>query len=390
MDRSGAQDASRSARVDASREPTQTSQKTPSHTADFYQSGDIDDTHSSAIDRIIALVQPSATNDPGRKSMDDRAAEQRDRTYLAVRRQLNALKCEKYDIGIRNRDGKMMTRTWSQDEVLKSVSWLKRENAKGADIYVRPAGDKNQGIILVDDLNQSQLKNMKSKGYEPANVVETSPQNYQAWVRLTDKRIDPTMATGISKGMAKTFGADPNSADWRHFGRLAGFTNQKPEHKTEQGRSPWVLCHESSGKQASRGQVIMESMFTRAKEMREENEQEQRRKQAVEAQQGTSKANPIRMYQNEFNSLRRAYGADMDLSRADFMICSKMLKVGYSKDQLIKTLEQTSPELRTRKASHENDYCTRTVDAAFANPQVQAHLKHQQETTKSKSADFSR
>jgi hypothetical protein len=190
--------------------------------------------------------------------------------------------------------------------------------------------------------------------------------------------------------MAKTFGADPNFADWHHFGRLAGFTNQKPEHKTEQGRRPWVLCHESSGKQASRGQVIMESMFTRAKEMREENEQEQRRKQAVEAQQGTSKANPIRMYQNEFNSLRRAYGADMDLSRADFMICSKMLKVGYSKDQLIKTLEQTSPELRTRKASHENDYCTRTVDAAFANPQVQAHLKHQQETTKSKSADFSR
>jgi len=264
------------------------------------------------------------------------------------------------------------------------VNWLKRENAKGAEIYIRPAGDKNQGIILVDDLNQSQIKTMKTKGYEPAAVVETSPQNHQAWIRMSDRPIDPDLATCISKAMSKHFGGDPNSADWRHFGRLAGFTNQKPEHKNSQGRSPWVLCHESNGKKSSQGENTVHTISQRMEEAQREKVQQTRIKQAVEAVHATSKSDPIRMYQNQFKTLRGRYGADMDLSRADYMICSNMAKLGFAKDQLIKTLEHASPELVTRKASHENDYCKRTVDAAFASPQVQDHLQQVQANTKSR------
>jgi hypothetical protein len=126
-----------------------------------------------------------------------------DRTYLAVRRHLEAMHCDHYEIGIRDRDGKMLIRNWSQDETLKSVAWLKRENAKGADIYVRPAGDKNQGLILVDDLNQATIARMKHDDYAPAAVVETSPLNYQAWVRLTNEPLAPELATAVSKAMAK-------------------------------------------------------------------------------------------------------------------------------------------------------------------------------------------
>ena len=36
------------------------------------------------------------------------------------------------------------------------------------------------------------------------------------------------------------FGGDRGSCDWRHFGRLAGFTNQKEERRLENGLHPFA------------------------------------------------------------------------------------------------------------------------------------------------------
>ena len=331
--------------------------------------------YGSAFDRILDLARP-ANRDQRGHDVAHTSDKRLDRTYLAVRRQLKALGAKLYDIGIKTAKG-MLSREWSMEQVLKHIPWLKRENAKGADIYVRPAGNKNQGMILVDDLNQRQIENMKSSGYEPAAVVETSPHNYQAWVKLTDQELSPQLATAISKGIARHFEADPNSADWRHFGRLAGFTNQKPEHTTATGRNPWVLCHEASGKQACKGEQTVETVGQRLKQLKAEMEKESRLKQAVEASGAVLNYDPIRMYQKQFKALYERYGADMDMSRADFMICISMAKQGFTSNQLQKTLEQASPELSIRKANHEQDYCQRTVKAVFEDPQVQAHLERQ-------------
>ena len=83
----------------------------------------------------------------------------------------------------------MLMRTWSKAETLQAMPWLKRENAKGADVYVRPAGETNAGLVLVDDLNRGQLARMKAAGLTTASVTETSPDNFQAWVRVHEKRL---------------------------------------------------------------------------------------------------------------------------------------------------------------------------------------------------------
>ena len=54
-----------------------------------------------------------------------------------------------------------------------------------------------------------------------------------------------------------------------------------------------------------------------------------------------------------------------------------MTKRGYIEKQLVDTLEKASPELPTRKAGHEQDYCQRTVRAVFKDPEVQQQLKGQ-------------
>jgi hypothetical protein len=300
-----------------------------------------------------------------------------DRTYLAVRRQLEAMGAEGYEIGIRDQQGRMMTRTWSKAEVLKSVGWLKRENAKGSDIYIRPAGEESQGLVLVDDISQANVHQMKTAGLEPAAVLETSPQNYQAWVRLSPGPLNPNVATMASKIIARRFDADPNSADWRHFGRLAGFTNRKPKHTTETGRNPWVLAHESSGKMATKGPELAQVAEKALIEHHARAERENRLEAARNASERVSRRDPTQEYQRQLKRLSARYGVDMDVSRADFMIVADMAKQGYSAQQLEQTLEQASPELPTRKAGHEQDYCQRTVRAAFNHPEVKQHLKAQ-------------
>ena len=61
-------------------------------------------------------------------------------------------------------------------------------------------------------------------------VVETSPDNFQAWLNH-GQVLDAVTSTLAAKALAKRFRGDPSSADWRHFGWLAGFTNPKRERR---------------------------------------------------------------------------------------------------------------------------------------------------------------
>ena len=89
-------------------------------------------------------------------------------------------------MGIREaKTGQMMNREWSRAELEQSAPWLKRMNAKGNDVYVRPAGAHS--LVLVDDVKPAMLEKMRRDGFAPAATIETSPGNYQAWVKLSDK-----------------------------------------------------------------------------------------------------------------------------------------------------------------------------------------------------------
>jgi len=178
----------------------------------------------------------------------DRAAAPLDRTTDAVRRQLAAMGCDRYAIGVRDPARGMLTRQGSADEIVAGIGWLKAMNAQGSDIYVRPA--ESSGVVLVDDLSAGALKELARDGLTPAAVTETSAGNYQAWVRVSDESLLPEIATEAAREVAARYGGDPNSADWRQDGRLAGFTNQQPEHTRADGQQPSVRLREARGGKA--------------------------------------------------------------------------------------------------------------------------------------------
>jgi RepB DNA-primase from phage plasmid len=163
-----------------------------------------------------------------------------------VRIQLRAMGCERFELGIRRDAGEMILREGqSAIDIEKAIKWLRHENAKGAHIYIRPAGLHT--LSLVDDLSAEAIERMKAEGLEPAVIVETSANNFQAWLNH-GQVLDAATSTRAAKQLVERFGGDPSSADWRHFGRLAGFTNPKPERQLPSGLRPFARLRSATGR----------------------------------------------------------------------------------------------------------------------------------------------
>jgi len=169
-------------------------------------------------------------------------------TSQAIRRQLAAMPHELYLIRLIHCLTKRPfpgERLWTADQLvnLATIRFLRARNREGCDIYVHPyAQDHNAGYILVD-LDRAEpavVAALCAHGHEPCVVLQTSPGHLQAWVQVSSTPLPPDIATAIGKHLALTYGGDRASTDWRHLGRLAGFTNQKPQRRTRDGYAPWV------------------------------------------------------------------------------------------------------------------------------------------------------
>lgn len=169
----------------------------------------------------------------------------RDRVQEIVLRQTQAMGSKIFEVGLFKPGAKteMLLRTWDSDTLIESIPWLKFQNVDGRNIYIRPKGEHS--LSLIDDLTADSLERMKHSGFTPAAIVETSPDNFQAW--LNHGRVLPKdTSTAAARALAEKFGGDPGSADWRHFGRLASFSNRKPKYELA-GRYPFVRLVHATG-----------------------------------------------------------------------------------------------------------------------------------------------
>ena len=332
-----------------------------------------------ARERILDLASTHATVDARPEGNRGVAQTGSDRSLKAVEKQIAALNVPRFEVGIREaKTGQMMNREWLRSELKDSISWLKRMNAKGNDVYIRPAGE--HGLVLVDDLKTASLERMKSEGWNPAAVIETSPGNYQAWVKLSDKPLSADVRRIAAQGLAKQYGGDPNSADSRHYGRLAGFTNQKPQHARD-GRQPYVLAHDCPGKAARAAPAHLERIEQHLDRAAAQQEREKRLEALETAKPGGygSQYDPVKEYQRQAQRLMQRYGKEADFSRLDWMIATDMAKSGrFTAQDIEKGIRECSPHVESRKAGHVEDYARRTAANAWAAPEVQAHRQERE------------
>ena len=188
-------------------------------------------------------------------------------TLQAIRRQLAGMPNDFYFIrlihGFTHRPAPG-ERLWTADDLVRGtvVRFLRTRNHQGFNVYLLPYGGPcNAGYIFLD-LDQPRpcvLEAMRANGHEPCVVLQTSPGHLQAWVRVSPTGLEPELATALGRQLAHTYGGDLASTDWRHLGRLAGFTNQKPQRRTPSGSAPWVRVLEAHALLASAAQDLLHS-----------------------------------------------------------------------------------------------------------------------------------
>jgi hypothetical protein len=172
------------------------------------------------------------------------------RTVEAVDRQIEAMAADVFEIGLFKPDAQegeavMVPRVWDRDSLARSIPWLRHQNRDGRNVYIRPKGEHY--LSLIDDLTPDAIGQMKLAGFSPALVVETSPGNFQAWLKHPEK-LDKEMGTAVARMLSERFGGDIGAADWRHYGRLSGFTNGKKKYcDPATGLHPFVKLVEARG-----------------------------------------------------------------------------------------------------------------------------------------------
>ena len=169
-------------------------------------------------------------------------------TLQAIRRQIAAMPNGLYLVRLIHHQTRRAfpgERLWTAAQLgqFATVRFLRVRNREGCDIYIHPyAQERNSGYILVDldRASPAVVETMLANGHGPCVVLQTSLDNLQAWVHVSATPIEPALASHIGRQLAHIYGGDRASTDWRHLGRLAGFTNQKPQRRDELGYPPWV------------------------------------------------------------------------------------------------------------------------------------------------------
>lgn len=280
-----------------------------------------------------------------------------DRTGEVVRRQIVAMGGTTFEMGLFKSDAierarsTMILRTYAAEAVFKVIPWLKFENYRGRNIFIRPYGEHN--LSMVDDLSFDSIRRMKAAGFSPALVIETSPGNFQAWLKHPHV-LPKELSTAVARALAKDFGGDIGAADWRHFGRLAGFTNRKLRHRDSEGLFPFVKLCEASGALYERAETLISQAEL---QLADERKRRTEIRGAAVSDCGSRALKSIEQFR-----VNPIYAGDA--TRIDLAYAIYALSQGVSVEQIEETI-------RTRDLSHKGgekrqaDYLARTITKAI-------------------------
>ncbi len=252
------------------------------------------------------------------------------KTAVAVGAFASAFNADMYKVQMKNRltdEGFWVEYSAAQLLKPETVKHLQWRNLNGFDVYARPVGWQ---YILLDDLTRDVLTNLAT--LRPCMLMETSPDNFQAWLILPEQPADRDTAKAICRELAERFGADLGSAEPDHVGRLPGFTNRKEKHRMANGLFPFVQLHRHEHR------VSTFYPFGGAGVLLPERE---------------SKPNTAQ---------RRNLGNST--SEQDFGVACGLIRAGRTDDEITAHLMATSPGLDRRKGKYALKYLQKTINNA--------------------------
>jgi hypothetical protein len=248
----------------------------------------------------------------------------KDKTTIQVQNIVDTLNAEYYDIRLIDQNKLLPALKFKvdADRLIKSIGYYKARNREGYDIYFRPLGYE---YVFLDDLTKDNLPKLAE--LKPCLLIESSPKNYHAWLKLSYIPRDREEAVHICRELAILLNADKASAEPDHVGRLAGFTNRKTKHRQSNGLYPYVILHKFEDRVSS---------FSPDREF-------------VAQRPATNKT----------NTYSQTKSNDTDRSREDFNLCCMLIRQGKPDSYIREQLELISDKAKEIKPSW--DYVGKTI-----------------------------
>ena len=281
---------------------------------------------------------------------------------------------------------------YSKDEVADLIPALRRHNAQGFDIYVTPI-DRHTHYILIDDVKPESMQKLKTDGWVPALVQESSKDNRQAIIKAhkSPRDDEQQIANKLVSGLNQKYG-DPKLSGVVHGFRMAGFSNQKP------GRDrAFTIMKETPGLPCNRADAVLKKWRTeadiltleKAKEaLRLADEKERARrmqcilepvhdaKAKAKASVGYGSAYYDELYLKTARSYVKQYGADANWSAIDYRCGVAIVAQGGGDiDDATAAIRRNSPALADRHSDTES-YLQKTSAAILANDEVKKEQEH--------------
>ena len=247
-------------------------------------------------------------------------------------------------------------------------------------LYYTPLS-KTHHIILIDDTTPEKIEQMKRDGITPALVQQTSPNSYQAFVKIP--RIDAVDAphlepkrrsleylasVKLAQELNDAYG-DPEVTNAIQPGRAPGTPNAKPKHRQPDGTLPKVQIIEMSGQSAAlEGRLQLQMEVVKAEADRQKAPQ---RNQDVHQVEGQSPAQTKADVQDQaiYDAFKKDIekrilkGPASDPSSLDYMIAIRLRATGHDRQDVQRIVEGCTD--KTGRRHTWADYAGRTASAAF-------------------------
>jgi hypothetical protein len=128
------------------------------------------------------------------------------------------------DLAVRRPDGTM---PWHRDRAIEDLPlpWVRAENVRRAEIYIRPARGYPWPLVFLDDVPGDLAARVASK-YAALVIRTSAPGGCHVWLRCATA-LHEDARRHAQRWLASRVDADTGSVSGEHLGRLAGFRNWK-------------------------------------------------------------------------------------------------------------------------------------------------------------------
>jgi hypothetical protein len=229
-----------------------------------HSQSDRDNDSSKSLNRIADRIRDisetreplSGSNESTRRTGESIILDSRKiGAWEAIRKQVEGFGCNRFLIGIAasNNIKDIEYHNWTGQELLEKTPWLKRMNELRYDIYVRP---EDSGLVMINSMTEQQLKQLKKDGYSPCVAIKTDENKYQAWVRISRGELEKKIQNIAGEAFNARYAMEIGSRE--EMGRLAGFVRRTQFESIDKNESGFMIrIREAVDKMAEKARELI-------------------------------------------------------------------------------------------------------------------------------------